>query len=165
MVYIPPFLVCIPDSDYCEQYSDYAEKCIPVNIPHCARALRTASLGIMGVTLANCGDSAAFLNAIAPSDEASIRALTVALAASAVDADPADGPGLVAVRAAAADVDASLHPILDSLDSNAIARVVSGADAALAAVHLTPGIAQLGSLVVQAVTGAQALSENCVSPV
>ena len=37
MVYIPPFLVCIPDSDYCEQYSDYAEKCIPVNIPHCAR--------------------------------------------------------------------------------------------------------------------------------
>ena len=120
-----------------------------------ARALRTASLGIMGVALANCGDSAAFLHAIAPSDEASIRALTAALAASAVDADPADGPGLLAVRAAAADVDASLQPIVDSLDSTAVARVVSGA-AALTAVHLAPGITQLGSLVAQAVASAVA---------
>ena len=120
-----------------------------------ARALRVASLGIIGVALANCSDSAAFIHAIAPSDEASIRALTVALAASAADADPADGPGLLAVRAAAADVDASLQPILDSLDSTTIPRVVSGA-AALTAVHLAPGVAQLGSLVAQAVTGAVA---------
>lgn len=121
-----------------------------------ARAMRIASLGVMGLTISTCGEATELLCAVGgnPGDG---RAMAVAMAADTPGVAAGEGATLTAAREAVALVATAAQAAIDGMDPAAHAHVGQAAGQ-LRALGVTVGITQMGGLM------AQALGLRAVTP-
>ena len=117
------------------------------------RAMRTASLDIITIRLDKVGHFADFVAAIL-GDKSLARTIAVAIDAVASPAAAGESAALIAARAAAPALIASFQAVVDGLGPHHIS--ITSAIANLSSVGIAAGLAEVGLLVGQAISAADA---------